>query len=130
MPESTELAGLRAKLDRIVYYHDREQLSSDAPHAFIYFITITNLSERKVTLRGRRWVLLEADGHQQVIEGEGIIGKEPTLAPGESFSYNSYHMSHCDCLAKGSFHGVDSDDEPIHCRIPEFAMKITPPTES
>lgn len=130
MLESLELPGLRAKLDRIVHYHDREQISSDAPHAFIYFITITNLSDVKITLRGRRWVLLEADGHQQVIEGEGIVGKEPTLNPGESFSYNSYHMTHCDCLAKGSFHGVDSDGRAIHCRIPEFAMKITTANES
>jgi len=129
MPSSTELPGLRAKLDRIVYYRDSEQLPGDAPHAFIYFITITNLSDLKVTLRGRRWVLREADGHQQVIEGEGIVGKEPILAPGESFSYNSYHVTHCDCTAKGSFHGVDSDGCAIHCRIPEFEMKITPQTK-
>ncbi|MGZ0654400.1 Co(2+)/Mg(2+) efflux protein ApaG [Coraliomargarita sp. W4R72] len=129
-PNSFELPGLRAKLDRLVYYSDCEQLPSDAPHAFIYFITITNLSDLKVTLRGRRWVLRETSGHQQVIEGEGIIGKEPILAPGESFSYNSYHMTHCDCTANGSFHGVDSDGRAIHCRIPEFDMKITPSNES
>lgn len=130
MSESTELPGLRAKLDRIVYYHDREQVPSDAPHAFIYFITITNLSDAKITLLGRRWILREADGRQQVIEGEGIIGKDPTLAPGESFSYNSYHMTHCNCTANGSFHGVDSGGRAIHCRIPEFEMKITGEHES
>ncbi len=130
MPDSFDLPGLRAKLDRLVYYHDGEQLPSDAPHAFIYFISISNLSDRTVTLHGRRWILNEASGHQQVIEGEGIVGKEPTLAPGETFSYNSYHMTHCDCTAKGSFHGVDSDGRTIHCRIPEFEMKITPPTET
>lgn len=130
MPPSYELPGLRVNLDRTVYYHDTDQLPSDAPHAFIYFITISNLSDSKVTLRGRRWVLKEADGHQQVIEGDGIVGKEPTLAPGESFSYNSYHMGHCDCLASGSFHGVDSDGNAIHCRIPEFEMKIPPQTEA
>jgi ApaG protein len=130
MPDSYELPGLRAKLERLVYYHESEELPSDAPHAFIYFIAIDNLSECTITLRGRRWILDEADGHQQVIEGEGIVGKEPTLAPGERFSYNSYHMTHCDCLARGSFHGVDSNGRAIHCRIPEFSMKINRPTDT
>ncbi|MDQ8192869.1 ApaG domain [Coraliomargarita sp. SDUM461004] len=128
--DSLELPGLRASVDRLVYYNDKQQLPSDAPHAFIYFITITNLSSVTVSLCGRRWVLRETSGHQQVIEGEGIVGKEPTLAPGEHFSYNSYHMTHCDCTANGSFHGVDSEGRAIHCRIPEFDMKITPTDES
>ncbi len=121
---STELPGLKAKLDRLVYFHDGERLPSDAPHAFIYFITISNLSDTTVTLKGRRWVLAEADGHQQVIEGEGIVGKEPTLAPGEIFSFNSYHMTHCNCRATGSFHGVDRDGRHIHVKIPEFEMRL------
>lgn len=122
MEKSKEPPGLKAKLDKLVYYHDTDQQASDAPHAFIYFITITNLSETTVTLTGRRWILKEESGHQQVIEGEGIVGKEPTLSPGESFSYNSYHMTHCTCYANGSFHGQDRDGNSIHIRIPPFEM--------
>lgn len=121
---SKELPGLQAKLDRLVYYHDGERGPTDAPHAFIYFITVANLSETTITLKGRRWVLIEASGHQQVIEGEGIVGKEPTLAPGETFSYNSYHMTHCNCRASGSFHGIDRDGHLIHVRIPEFELEL------
>lgn len=125
---SKELPGLRAQLDKLVYFHDTDKLPSNAPHAFIYFITISNLSEHTITLRGRRWVLRDADGHSHVIEGEGIVGKEPTLAPGQTYTYNSYHMTHCDCVATGSFHGIDSSGYPIHLRIPEIEMKV--PTQS
>ena len=125
---SHELPGLRAKLDHIVYFHDEEKLPSSAPHAFIYFITITNMSDRKVTLNGRKWVLRDSDGHQQVIEGDGIVGEEPTIGVGESFSYNSFHMTHTDSVAHGSFHGIDSDGRAINCRIPKFEMSI-PATE-
>ena len=121
---STELPGLRAKVDRLVYFHDTERLPSDAPHAFIYFITISNLSNTTVTLKGRRWVLQEKNGHRQVIEGDGIVGKEPTLSPGDIFSYNSYHMTHNDCIAEGSFHGLDRDGNHIHVRIPTINMKL------
>lgn len=121
---SKELPGLRAQLDKLVYFHDADKLPSDAPHAFIYFITISNLSDHTVTLRGRRWVLRDIDGHSHVIEGEGIVGKEPTLAPGETYTYNSYHMTHCDCVATGSFHGIDSSGYSIHVRIPEIEMNV------
>ena len=122
--ESHEVLGLKAKLDKLVYFHDTDRLPSDAPHAFIYFITISNLSDNTVTLKGRRWVLREQDGHQKVIEGDGIVGKEPTPKPGEVFSYNSCHMTHCDCTAEGSFHGVDRDGKHIHIRIPNFELKL------
>ena len=122
MEKSKELPGLKAKLDKLVYFHDTDGQPSDAPHTFIYFITISNLSETTVTLKGRRWVLEEEGGHQRVIEGEGIVGKDPKLAPGDTFSYNSHHMTHGNCLATGSFHGVDRDDNAIWVRIPKFEM--------
>ena len=124
---SKELYGLRVTLDRLVYFRDPDVLEADAPHAFIYFITIANLSNTTVTLNGRRWVIKSKDGHQNVFEGQGIVGKEPTLAPGEIFSYNSHHATHGNCIAEGSFHGIDSSGDPIHVRIPSFEMTI--PTE-
>jgi ApaG protein len=88
------------------------------------------MSDREVTLKGRKWVLRDIDGHQQVIEGDGIVGEEPTIGVGGSFSYNSFHRTHTDSIALGAFHGIDSDGQAIHCRIPEFEMKIPEPEES
>lgn len=121
---SKELYGLRATLDRLVYFHDSDVPEGAPPHAFIYFITIANLSNTTVTLKGRRWVIKGEDGHHNIFEGHGIVGKEPTLAQGDSFSYNSHHTSHGNCSAEGSFHGIDSAGEPIHVRIPPFNMAI------
>jgi ApaG protein len=123
---SKELYGLRATLDRLVYFRDPDRLEADAPHAFIYFITIANLSNTTITLNGRRWVIRGEDGHQNVFEGQGIVGKEPTLAPGELFSYNSHHAAQGNCSAAGSFHGIDSAGDPIHVRIPSFEMTVPP----
>lgn len=121
---SKELYGLRATLDRLVYFHDTETVNTDARHTFIYFITIANLSNTTVTLNGRRWIITNNEGHRNVIEGQGIVGKFPTLAPGESFSYNSHHTAQGNCTAAGSFHGIDSAGDPIHARIPTFEMRI------
>lgn len=118
-----QIPGLSVKLDKLVYHTD-DNLPDDTPHAFVYFLTITNLSDRTVTLRGRKWVIQHTDGNTLVVEGDGIVGKTPTLKPNESFSYNSYHVASCNSRAFGSFHGVDEHDRPIFVKIPAFEMKI------
>jgi len=113
------------ELDRLVYRYG-DDLPPDRPHAFIYYLTIHNDSARTVTLLGRKWVVQHADGTQLVIEGDGIVGETPRLAPGEHFSYNSYHITATDARAHGSFHGVDAHGAHIWVRIPEFALEIPP----
>ncbi len=127
MPASLELPGLQVKLDKLVYRRGADgQLPPDKPHAFIYFLTIRNDSDRTVTLLGRKWVIEHADGTRLVVEGDKIVGKTPTLAPGEHFSYNSYHVGHCSARAHGSFHGVDASGAHIYVRIPAFDMIVPP----
>ena len=96
----------------------------DKPHAFVYFVTILNSSDRVVTLLGRKWVIQHNDGEQLVVEGDKIVGETPRLVPNEQFSYNSYHMTGVDARAHGSFHGVDEYGNKIHVVLPPFDMTI------
>ena len=122
--QSCELAGLTARLDKLAYHHGGVSLPADKPHAFVYYITIHNGSDRTVTLLGRKWVVQHADGTQLVIEGDKIVGETPRLAPGEQFSYNSYHVTGTDASANGSFHGVDEFGNHVHVLLPAFEMNI------
>lgn len=124
MPASIPLPGLTAHLDKLVYHHGGKSLPEDKPHAFVYFVTIRNGSDRSVTLLGRKWVLQHPDGSQVVIEGDKIVGETPRLAPGEQFSYNSYHVTGVDARAVGSFHGVDEFGNKIHVGLPAFEMSL------
>ena len=121
---STALAGLTGRLDKLVYHHASTCLCPDKPHAFVYFITIKNESDRAVTLLGRKWVILHADGDRLVVEGDKIVGETPHLAPGEHFSYNSCHVTGLDAEAHGSFHGVDETGRKIHVLLPPFHMVV------
>jgi ApaG protein len=125
---SRELSGLSAHLDRLVYHHGGMSLPPDKPHAFVYFITLRNASDRTVTLLGRKWVIEHADGSRQVVEGDKIVGETPRLEPGEHFSYNSYHVTAVDARVQGSFHGVDEFGERVHAILAPFEMTI--PRES
>ena len=121
---SCELPGLTARLDKLHYHDGGASLPADQPHAFVYFITIKNGSDHTDTLLGRKWVVEHADGSQLVIEGDKIVGETPRLAPGEQFSYNSYHVTGCDATARGSFHGVDEQGRRVHVLLPAFTMAI------
>lgn len=121
---SQQPPGLTARLDKLVYHHGGKCLPADKPHAFVYFITIRNGSDRTITLLGRKWVLTRTDGAREIIEGDRIVGETPRIAPGEEFSYNSYHVTDCDTEACGCFHGVDQTGARIHVLLPPFAMRI------
>lgn len=119
-----ELPGLTAHLDKLCHHLDGAGRSPGRPHAFIYFITITNASEHTVQLLGRKWVLAHADGTNLVLEGERIVGETPRLAPGESFSYNSYHVTSVDAVARGSFFGLDEEGRALVVPLAPFALEI------
>lgn len=63
---------------------------ADSEWVFAYRIRITNEGEHPVRLVARRWVIRDAEGDEQVVEGEGVIGLQPRLEPGKSHEYESF----------------------------------------
>lgn len=62
----------------------------DRRFVFAYRIRITNEGDGWVKLLRRRWVIVDAHGERQEVEGEGVIGAQPELEPGQSFEYSSH----------------------------------------
>jgi len=119
----TELEGLSVRIDRVAYVPN-VTAPPDRPHPFVYFITIVNESEETVTIKGRKWVVTDADGSQVVVEGDGVVGKFPRLTSGQSFSYNSHHVISSDSVAEGAYIGLTDQKLPVLVRIPRFEMKV------
>lgn len=57
--------------------------------AFGYTVTIENQSKDSVQLNSRYWKIMDALNNEEIVEGEGVIGKKPVIKPGESHTYNS-----------------------------------------
>jgi len=121
---SQEIPGLTARLDKLVHHHGGVSLPEDRPHAFVYYITIRNGSDRTVTLLGRKWVIEYCNGTREVIEGDKIVGETPRLAPGEEFSYNSHHVTGCDARVLGCFHGADDSGAKVHVLLAPFSLTV------
>jgi ApaG protein len=118
----TELAGLRVTVDRVVHMPQLEA-PPDRPHPFVYFISIHNESPVPVTIKGRKWVVTDAEDQRIVVEGDGVVGEFPRLEPGEHFSYNSYHTIGSDSVAEGAYFGVTDSGEQVFTRIPTFQLR-------
>lgn len=121
--EIRELPGLGVNIDRVVYLPDVEA-PPERPYAFAYFITIRNESDRTVTIKGRKWVVTDANGQRVVVEGDGVKGQFPRLRSGEQFSYDSRHVIRADSVAEGAYIAVTDAGEPVITRIPRFDMRV------
>ena len=122
--KAEELTGLNANVDDVIYMPSL-QAPDDRPHPFVYFITISNQSEEAVTIRGRKWIISDSETTQKtVVEGEGVATQTPHLAPGEDFSYNSFHMIKSDSTASGAVFATTDDGRVVYARIPDFDMHV------
>ena len=120
----TEPPGLRVTVDRVVY-HAAADAPPDRPHCFVYFITIHNDTTVSVTIKGRKWVVTNDRGEVTAVEGDGVVGEFPEIAPGGDFSYNSFHLLDTRrAVAEGSYIGVDENGRHVLTRIPGFEMVV------
>ena len=122
MSAFTELAGLHVTVDRVEHMPHLDA-PAERPHPFVYFLTIHNDSEVTVTIKGRKWVVTDADGQSVVVEGDGVVGEFPCLEPGDDFSYHSYHTIGADSAAEGALFGVTTGGDFVLTRIPRFEMR-------
>ncbi|MBK8095341.1 MAG: ApaG domain [Verrucomicrobiaceae bacterium] len=115
------LNGLTVTVDNVIYDPTRHA-PPDRPHPFVYHISIHNGSAETVNIFGRKWIVRESDGTTMVVEGDGVVGQFPRLSPGETFSYNSYHVIKAESTATGSFFGTTGQGRRVFTRIPAFDM--------
>jgi ApaG protein len=102
-----------------------EGQSNPAEDQFVwaYTITVENRSRETVTLRTRHWKITDALGRVQEVRGPGVVGEEPTLAPGSSFQY----ISGCPLktpsgMMSGSYTMQGGNGEFFDIAIPAFSL--------
>jgi ApaG protein len=88
-----------------------------------YTIVITNTGDETVQLRTRRWIITDATGRQQEVRGEGVIGEQPVIAPGEHFEYTSgVPLSTASGFMTGSYEMESDTGERFEIEVPTFSL--------
>jgi ApaG protein len=103
-----------------------DQSEPDEDHyVFAYTVTIRNTGEVAGQLLSRHWIITDADGQVQEVRGEGVVGKQPVLQPGQSFEYTSgCPLSTPVGSMKGSYQCVAADGTQFEASIPEFVLSM------
>lgn len=91
---------------------------------FAYHIRIENIGAQAAQLRTRRWLIHDDSAGDTVVEGEGVVGEQPYLLPGQVHEYRSF------CVLKaptgwmeGAYRFVRDDESSFEALIPRFALE-------
>ena len=109
-------------------YIDSESEPDKNRYVFAYTVTIRNVGEKPAKLLTRHWVIRDANGKVQEVQGEGVVGEQPHLKPGEGFQYTSGTMLETSMgTMGGSYLMVTDEGAEFKAPIEEFLLS-TPRT--
>ena len=90
---------------------------------FAYTVEITNSGSERVQLRSRYWKIIDGRGQMQEVRGAGVVGEQPTLGPGETFSYTSgCPLATPDGTMEGRYTMVTEAGATFQAAIPAFSL--------
>lgn len=109
---------------RVVPSYLSDQSDPSIPrYVFVYKIAITNLSERAVRLVSRRWRIVDADGQERLVEGDGVVGEQPVIEGGGEFVYSSACPLETPWgTMEGSYQMEDEESRPLDVAIARFYL--------
>lgn len=94
-------------------------------YVFAYTITITNLGEVPARLLNRHWIVTHGTGKSEEVRGRGVVGKQPIIPPGESFSYTSGAVIEAEVgTMQGSYEFEDDLGALFEVPIPVFTLAV------
>lgn len=104
-------------------YLQSQSRPEDDHFVWAYTIAIANLGTEIVTLRSRHWKITDDRGKLQEVRGEGVVGEQPTLAPGKSFEYTSaVPLSTPSGFMVGTYQMETTGGERFDVDIPAFSL--------
>lgn len=106
------------------FVEERSEPNNDQ-FVFAYTIVIRNLGTKPARLVARHWVITDGNGKVEEVEGEGVVGEQPRLRPGEQFQYTSGAVLETDHgVMRGSYAMVADDGTCFDAPIAPFALSV------
>lgn len=103
-----------------------EQSEPEENHfVFSYTITIENHGDIPAKLLTRHWYITDANGNEQEVQGDGVVGEQPYLKPGDGFRYTSGTILKTPVGSMhGSYHLIADDGIEFDTAIPAFTLSV------
>lgn len=104
-------------------YMENESVPQAGWHVWSYTIRLTNYGDETVRLVSRHWRITDATGNVQNVRGEGVVGEQPVLRPGDEFEYTSgVPLSTPSGFMAGRYQMETEQGRPFDIEIPAFSL--------
>ena len=115
----------RIQVDVETAYIESQSTPEQNRYVFAYTITIHNAGSVAAKLLTRHWLITDANGKVQEVRGEGVVGEQPHLRPGESFQYTSGTMIETPVGSmSGSYQMLADDGTRFDAEIRPFSLSV------
>ncbi len=106
-------------------YVEEQSIPDQDRFVFAYTITISNRGSMPAKLLTRHWIITDANNKVQEVKGEGVVGEQPYLRPGEQFRYTSGTIIETPVGSmRGSYQMIADDGVEFDAEIPAFTLSI------
>jgi ApaG protein len=113
--------GIRVQAD--AQYMPADSDPAGGQFLYAYRVVITNVGTQPARLRSRHWIIIDSDHKREDVHGEGVVGKTPRLAAGESFAYTSgCPLGKPWGTMEGSYQMERDDGKTFRARIGRFFL--------
>jgi ApaG protein len=107
------------------FYDEESSSPAESYYFFAYHVRISNLGTETAQLVSREWFITDANGETQRVQGPGVVGEQPVLAPGESFEYTSFCPLTTPVGAmRGTYRMVLENGESFEAEIAPFGLSV------
>ena len=115
----------KIKVDALVKHLVEQSDEADNRYVFSYTITVTNHGESTVQLLSRHWIITDSNNQVQEVRGQGVVGEQPVIKPGQSFAYTSGSVLATPVgTMTGSYQMVDEDGTKFDAPIAQFVLSV------
>lgn len=103
-----------------------EQSNPDkSEYSFVYHISIENNGDQPARLMSRHWVITDGNAHVKEVQGAGVVGEQPLIAPGKSHQYTSGVTLETEVgTMEGSYQMINDVGEEFDVLIPTFLLSV------
>ena len=106
-------------------YLDEQSAPEQNRYVFANTIQLRNRGPQPAQLLSRHWIITDANGRVEEVRGEGVVGEQPRLRPGEGFEYTSGAVLETAMgTMRGAYQWVADDGTPFEATIPQFILSI------
>jgi len=115
----------KIRVDVETSYVDEQSDPNERRYVFSYTITIRNEGAVPARLLTRHWIITDANGKVQEVRGDGVVGEQPHLKPGQGFRYSSGAVLETPVGAmQGSYEMIDDDGQRFDAPIEPFRLAM------